>query len=285
MWLCPVATAPGPSSARASAGDEGRCPGPNAPTPSCPPRMAGWPTGRAPGTSCKRSCRMETCPWPLCTLSGEMLARTAAGWRSQDGSTTTRSTYAWVWRKVKKNKKNLSVNYSLLTYCDVSFSYSWKSINITYKCMFLNTVPTEEPAAKDWTPTTTVAQGEQWISEVNTHKCTSFGWWLFFFCPLKDFHSHWLKKKTCRILLLLLFTETTSAPWTLQTDDLMFGSAATEVFKNGLEKRQQMKMENQINATYVLILILFFKLSSTGGASGGWNENRQCLFVWGEILL
>lgn len=41
-------------------------------------------------------------------------------------------------------------------------------------------VPTEEPAAKDWTPTTTVAQ------------------------------------------------ETTSAPWTLQTDDLMFGSAAIE---------------------------------------------------------
>lgn len=101
MWLCPVATTPGPAVARASAGDEGRCPCPNAPTPSCLPRMVGWHTGTAPGTSCMGGCRMETCPWPSCTLSGKMLAPTAAGWRCQDGSMTTRSTYAFVWRKVK----------------------------------------------------------------------------------------------------------------------------------------------------------------------------------------
>lgn len=101
MWLCHAAMTPRAASARASAGDEGRCPCPNAPTPSCPPRTAGWPSGRAPGTSCGGGCPMEMCPWPSCMLSGEMLALTAAGWRSQGGSMTTRSTYACVWRKVK----------------------------------------------------------------------------------------------------------------------------------------------------------------------------------------
>lgn len=101
MWLCHVATTARPAAAWASAGDEGRCQCPNAPTPSCPPRTAGWPTGRAIGTNCMGSCRMETCPWPSCMLSGEMLALTAAGWRSRDGSMTTRSTYAFVWKKVK----------------------------------------------------------------------------------------------------------------------------------------------------------------------------------------
>lgn len=105
MWLCLVTMTPGVAAARVSAGDEGRCPCPNAPTPSCPPRTAWWATDRAPGTSCKGSCWMETCLWPSCMLSGKMPALMAAGWRSQDGSMTTKSTYAWEWKKVKKEEK------------------------------------------------------------------------------------------------------------------------------------------------------------------------------------
>lgn len=32
---------------------------------------------------------------------------------------------------------------------------------------FLDAVPVEEPAAKDWMPTTSVVQGENWRSEIN----------------------------------------------------------------------------------------------------------------------
>lgn len=78
MWLCPAAMTPKLKVSTVSAGDGGRCPCPNVPTPSCPPRTGPRSTGRPPGTSCGGGWRTETCPWPSSTLSGGMPARTAA---------------------------------------------------------------------------------------------------------------------------------------------------------------------------------------------------------------
>lgn len=92
MSPCPVCTTPKLMVSWVSAGDEARCPGSNAPTPSSPPRMGLYITGSLPNTSCWGR-QLEMCPSPSWMLSRVMLMCTVAGSRSQGCSMTISSTH------------------------------------------------------------------------------------------------------------------------------------------------------------------------------------------------
>lgn len=133
MSLCPASMTPNLRVSWVSVGDKRRCPCPNAPTPSSPPRMGLYNSGSPPGTSCWAGGQTETCPWPSWTLSGVVLVCTAAGLRSLGGSMTIRSTHTLSWRKVMLMKiiQGGSWTYSILRY----FVYSSSRGTTCYRCL------------------------------------------------------------------------------------------------------------------------------------------------------